>query len=161
MDCLRSVTSVLPWLCIQCGPGYTQGFTLKKYMKTHSRGNLFNCKKCGLGLSQCCNFKKHMETHAGVFCTERSVVQGFHNVVPWRNIWEHIPKKPIELQGGWFRISFSVETSRNTWEHIHVEMHQVQCRIFTRSSSWCSYTNTNWREPILLPRVLTRIFNEW
>ena len=80
MDCLRSVTSVLPWICIQCGPGYTQGFTLKKYMKTHSRGNLFNCKKCGLGLSQCCNFKKHMETHAGVFCTERSVVQGFHNV---------------------------------------------------------------------------------
>ena len=122
---------------------------------------LFNCKKCYSGFSQYCKFKKPMETSTGIFCTARSVVQGFHNVVPWRNIWEHIPKKPIELQGGWFRISFSVETSRNTWEHIHVEMHQVQCRIFTRSSSWCSYTNTNWREPILLPRVLTRIFYEW
>ena len=34
----------------------------------------------------------------------------------------HTEKKPNELQGVWFRISFSVVTSRNTWEHIHVEM---------------------------------------
>ena len=66
-----------------------------------------------------------MEMHDRIFYTERSVVQGFHNLYLEGKYGNTYRNEPIELQGVWFRISFSVVTSSNTWEHIHVEMHRV------------------------------------
>uniref|UniRef100_A0A3P9LRZ6 C2H2-type domain-containing protein n=1 Tax=Oryzias latipes TaxID=8090 RepID=A0A3P9LRZ6_ORYLA len=125
---MRTNSDEGPYVCKECGKGFSWWSQFRLHMRTHTGEKPFSCKECNTCFSQRASQKRHMRTHTGeksFSCKEcdASFSQRFDLK---RHIGTHTGEKPFSC--GECETSFSRTSSLKSHMRIHTGDKPFSCK---------------------------------